>query len=141
MTFTEKNTLIFLVVSALGLGVYAALVFSRAQGVPLVEVAYAAPMLWTIGGAIVAGIVGQTVLSALEPKEAREKDQRDRDIDRFGILMGQSFIVIGGVVALLLTMAEAKYFWIANTLYLGFVLSALVGSSARLIAYRRGLPQ
>jgi len=36
--------------------------------------------------------------------------------------------------------AEGGYFWIANALYLGFTLSAVFGSVARVCAYRWGLP-
>jgi hypothetical protein len=32
-----------------------------------------------------------------------------------------------------------NYFWIANAIYLGFVLWAVVGSAIRLVSYRRGL--
>jgi NADPH:quinone reductase-like Zn-dependent oxidoreductase len=35
-------------------------------------------------------------------------------------------------------MAEFDHFWIANAVYLAFVLSALLGSTAKVIAYRRG---
>src|SRR5215475_6765321 len=38
-----------------------------------------------------------------------------------------------------LALAEVDYFWIANAIYLGFVLWAVVGSVIRLVAYRRGL--
>jgi hypothetical protein len=138
MGFEEKNTLIFLVVSALGAAIYTVILLARAQGIPLTEVAYAGPMLATIGGAIVAGIVGNIAVSMSTP---HEKDFRDKEIAHFGMLMGQSFMVIGGVAALLLSIAQVQHFWISNALYLGFVLSALVGASARLIAYRRGLPR
>ncbi|MFI5893533.1 hypothetical protein ACIA5D_25855 [Actinoplanes sp. NPDC051513] len=48
--------------------------------------------------------------------------------------------VLGGVTALILALAQTGYFWIANTIYLGFILSAAVGSLARVCAYRYGLP-
>jgi hypothetical protein len=72
------------------------------------------------------------------PKDRGKTDERDRGIHRFGEYIGQSFVVIGGVVALGLSMAEVDHFWIANAIYLGFVLSALLGSAAKLVAYRRG---
>ena len=37
-------------------------------------------------------------------------------------------------------MVEADWFWIANTLYLGFILSAMLGSATKLGLYRTGLP-
>jgi len=46
--------------------------------------------------------------------------------------------VIGGVGALLLAIFELGYFWIANLLYLYFALSAVLGSIAKIVGYRRG---
>jgi len=47
--------------------------------------------------------------------------------------------VLGGLAALVLALVEAPHFWIANAVYLAFVLSAVLGSLARLGAYHRGL--
>jgi len=41
-----------------------------------------------------------------------------------------------GVLAI--TMLEYPYFWIANALYLSFVIAALVSSVVKIVAYRRG---
>jgi hypothetical protein len=38
-----------------------------------------------------------------------------------------------------LAMAEFEYFWIANAIYLAFVVSALTASVVKIAAYRRGL--
>ncbi|GAA5021603.1 hypothetical protein GCM10025734_77010 [Kitasatospora paranensis] len=46
--------------------------------------------------------------------------------------------MLGGVAALVLSMAEVAPFWVANAVYLAFVLSALLGSAARIAAHRRG---
>ena len=40
-----------------------------------------------------------------------------------------------------MAMAEWDYFWIANVIYLCFVLSAILGSIAKIVAYRQGFPQ
>jgi hypothetical protein len=42
------------------------------------------------------------------------------------------------VVALVITMLEYDYFWIANTLYLSFAVAGLVAGMLKLHAYRRG---
>jgi hypothetical protein len=47
--------------------------------------------------------------------------------------------VAAAAAALVMAMAKADYFWIANVIYLGFVLWAVVGSVLKLVAYRRGL--
>lgn len=139
MTFEEKNTWIFAFVAFCSYGIYVAVILGRAPGIPLHQVAYVAPMLWAIGGGVVASIAGCIVVACLWPKECGKKDVRDREIGRLGDYVGQSFAVIGGVAALGLSMAEAAHFWISNVVYLGFVLSALLGSATKIVAYRRGL--
>ena len=47
--------------------------------------------------------------------------------------------VAGAAAAMLMAMAKWDYFWIANVIYLGFVLWAVGGSVLKLAAYRRGL--
>jgi hypothetical protein len=63
-----------------------------------------------------------TVIRTLSAKDAGIIDQRDKEIYRFGEYVGQSFLVIGGVAALVVAMAEVDHFWIANALYLAFPL-------------------
>ncbi len=50
-------------------------------------------------------------------------------------------MIIGAVAALLMAMARWDWFWIANVIYLGFVLSAVLGSATKIVAYHRGLPR
>lgn len=145
VSFEEKGVWILLTVAVGAYAVYLFLILGGSPEVPLTEREFAIPMLWTIGGAIVAGIV-LTILTGIitgiisRRGDVDKKDARDRQIEHFGERVGQSFVVIGGVGALLLAMVEAPYFWIANALYLGFVLSGILGGIAKLVAYRRGLP-
>jgi hypothetical protein len=122
-----------------GYVVYVLLVLGRADGRPWAEVPYAGPMLWTIGLGIVAGIVSGIWFGIASRNDGLQSDERDREIGRFGEHIGQSFVVIGGVSALGLAMVEAPHFWIANVLYLCFALSAVLGSVAKIFAYRRGM--
>jgi hypothetical protein len=118
--------------------VYLAIVLALAGSTPLTEVSYVAPLLWTVGSSIAASIALHAVMGISSPRDAGKKDQRDKEIYRFGEYIGQSFVVIGGVAALLMAMAELDHFWIANVIYLTFVLSAILGSVAKIVAYRRG---
>lgn len=117
---------------------YLAVILGRAGNTPLAEVPYVATLLWALGVSIAASIVLHMLVAMSGPKNAHKKDQRDREINRFGEHIGQSFVVIGGVAALGMSMAELDHFWIANTVYLAFVLSAILGSTAKIVAYRRG---
>jgi hypothetical protein len=138
MSFEEKSAWIMGVVAAGSYSVYLAIVLGLVGSMPVAEVPYVAPLLWTIGASIAVSIALHILLGIFSPKEAGKKDQRDREIYRFGEYIGQSFVVIGGVAALLLAMAEVDHFWIANVIYLTFVLSAILGSVAKIVAYQRG---
>jgi hypothetical protein len=138
MSFEEKSAWIMGVLAAATYAVYLAVVIGLAGTMPLAEVPYVAPLLWTVGASIGLSIVLHIVIRALSAKDAGMKDQRDKEIYRFGEYIGQSFLVAGAVSALLLAMAELDYFWIANVIYLAFVLSAILGSVAKVVAYRRG---
>jgi hypothetical protein len=132
----EKRAWILGVAAIVSYAVYLVVILGRAGERPLAEVPYVATLLWTVGASIVASIV-LSILAAVISKDGG-KDQRDREIGRFGEYVGHSFVVIGAVAALLLALARAPYFWIANAVYLAFTLSAILGSIARIFAYRRG---
>jgi hypothetical protein len=138
MSFDEKNAWAFLVISFVAYASYVMIVLGRAAGDALTTVDYIPVLIWTIGAAIVAGILSSIVIGITSPRGADKSDQRDREISRFGDHVGQSFVVIGAVAAMVLALFAADYFWIANVVYLCFVLSALLGSVAKLVAYRRG---
>lgn len=144
MSYEEKNTWVFAFIAPIGYLVYVALVLTGAGGRPLEEADYVPPMLGTILGAIVVGILGGIVTGivtgiASGGKDSGKSDQRDKQINRFGEYVGSAFLVMGALGALVLAWFEAPHFWIANVLYLAFVLQAILSSIAKLVAYRRGL--
>ncbi|HUR08465.1 MAG TPA: hypothetical protein VM347_38410 [Nonomuraea sp.] len=141
MTHEEKRAWIRLVVAVIVYAAYVVIIVSRANGRPLPEVPYAATLLWTVGAAIVASIVAEIGIAIVNPRASRATDERDREIGRLGEYTGQSFVVIGGVAAMVMAMAEWDRFWIANVVYLCFVLSAVLGGITKVIVYRRSLPQ
>lgn len=138
MSVEERNAWVMLVVAPVGYAVYLSWVLREAAGGALEGVEYRPAMLWTIGGAIVAAIVVNIVFGMFFAPGKTLKDQRDRDIYRLGEYTGQSFVVIGGLVGLILAMLRVDPFWIANAIYLCFVLSALLGSLAKIGLYRFG---
>ncbi|MGK5517787.1 hypothetical protein ACSNN9_00330 [Micromonospora sp. URMC 107] len=141
MTHEEKRAWIRLVAAVLGYSAYVALIASRADGRSLPDVPYASALLWTVGAAIVASIVAETGMAVVDPRASRAKDVRDREIGRLGDHVGQSFVVIGAVAAMSMAMADWDRFWIANVIYLCFVLSAIVGGITKVVVYRRSFPQ
>lgn len=143
MGYGERNTWATLIASVLGCFAYAAIIGSRLRSMPVAEVEWIAPMLWTAGAAIVASIIGSIGLGLVagvrDPEVGHVADVRDRDISRFGDRVGQTFLVLGMVGALALCAVPADMFWIANTLYAGLALGTIAGSIARVVAYRGGM--
>ena len=138
MASEERSAWIMGILAVATYVTYVVLILARADGAPLTEIPYADLMLWTIGLSIVASIVLHIIVAMFFPRDREKKDQRDKEIYRFGEYTGQSLLVVGSLGALLLALAEFDTFWIANALYLGFVLSAILGSIVKIVAYRRG---
>lgn len=143
MVYEERNKWSALIVTLITTIVYVIVVLKAANGGPLTAVEWWPIMAWTIGISIVATIVISVlwgiIAGIFDPDGVGTSDQRDRDISRMGDRVGQSFMVIGGLGVIVLSALEANTFWIANTMFLGFALSAIVGGIASVIAYRRGL--
>ena len=141
MSYEEKGVWVYLAVSITGYVVYLFLVLPRLlSGTPADEIDYVSAMLWTIGGAIVGAIVLRILVEIVVPSGNTRGDVRDKEINTLGERVGSAFLVIGALGALVLAMFEGGYFWIANVIYLGFVLSAILSSVTKVIVYRKGVP-
>jgi hypothetical protein len=139
MSYEEKGTWVYLVASAGAYGVYLVIILGRLASTPAAQVPYAWVLLWTTVASILAATVGRTLVETARPSDSRRADVRDKEIRRFGEYASRWFIVAGAAAAFFMALAKWDYFWIANVIYLGFVLWAVVGSAVRLVAYRRGL--
>jgi hypothetical protein len=157
MSFEEKFTWVSGVVSALVAGAYYTFVVGQLRAVPVAEIAYQRPLLIAIGALIVLTIVGAiltAIVTAIGTAVTAEitgegsaedsvgdigrSDERDADINRRGELVGYYVSSAGALGVLALAMLRYDPFWIANALYLSFVVGALVASVAKIVAYRRG---
>lgn len=136
MSTEEKGAWIAGVVAVGMLGVYVSSLLS--QGVPLHETEYAWPMVWAIIGSGIATIVLHILAAAFWPKDAGKKDARDKQIARFGNHIGNGFLIAGALAAMVMAILEWDTFWIANVIFLGFVLSAVLAAIVKLVAYRGG---
>jgi len=139
MSYEEKGVWVYLVTSAGGYAVYLAIIAGRLASTPAAAVSYVPVLLWTAGASIIASVIGRTLVETARPSDSRRGDVRDREISRFGEFASRWFVIAGAAAGLAMAMARWDYFWIANVIYLGFVLWAVAGSVVRLIAYRRGL--
>ena len=139
MSYEEKGTWVYLVTSAGGYLVYLVIMAGRLASIPVAEVPYVSVLLWTTGASVLASVIGRTLVETARPSDSRRGDVRDREISRFGEYAARWFVVAGAAAGLVMAMARWEYFWIANVIYLGFVLWAVAGSVMKLVAYRRGL--
>ena len=135
MGFLEKSNWVVLVVGVPTLLVYVALVVPQVLSMPIAEVTWVQPMIFTIVGFIVANILGNVAAAASNPGEPDKKDQRDTEIDHFGERVGNWLIIAGSCAALVLAMTSADHFWIANAIYFGGLAGALLSSVTKIAAY------
>ncbi len=149
MAYKEKVTWVTLVVGVLVPIGYLWVVLPELEATSAADVAYQQPLLVAAGVSIVALIVGNIALAAGTAIESRvtgsgsvdeidREDERDTAISRRSDVIGSYVASVGFMGALALTMLEADYFWIANAIYLSFVLGSVVSSTATIVSYRRG---
>ena len=152
MTVNERMVWASLVAVVVSSGVYAALMVSRLLRLPVAEISWAGPMLWTLGlsvaGSIALSIVFAIVAEAARGRragaagaagaEAVRSDVRDREIGRLGWRVSMMVISVGSGAALVLAMLDARTFWIGNLLFLFGAAGAVVEGITKLRLYRRG---
>lgn len=143
MGYGERNSWAALGVSILSIAVYATVILSQLAGRPVAEIDWFWPMLWTIVGGIAGTILVSILLGmvgARHPGDRPVEDVRDRDIAKTGSRVGQAFLVIGLLAGIGLSAVEADWFFIAQALYAGAALSALLDCTTRVVLYRVGMP-
>jgi hypothetical protein len=139
MSYEEKGVWSSLVTVAGAYAVYVAIILGRRHGGSVTEVPYAWVLLWTTVASVVASTMVRTLIETARPSDGRQADVRDKEIYRFGEYVSRWFIVGGAAAAFFMALVKVDYFWIANVIYLGFVLWAVAGSAVKLAGYRRGL--
>jgi drug/metabolite transporter (DMT)-like permease len=139
MAFGEKHWWIYAVIMVIVPGIYFVNLLEQISSTAVTEIEYQRPLLFAVGAAIVLAIVASIVLEIISPIKAAKRDVRDADISRLGEYVGGIVFAVGMVLPFALAMTEADHFWIANSMYLAGVLSALAGTAVKLVAYRRGL--
>jgi len=138
MSYEERGQWVYLAATTIAYGAYLVLMLSRAGTTPLPEIEYQPILLWTIGAAVGGSIIGRIAIEIVRPSESHQEDVRDREIGRLGEYVAGMILGIGMVGPFILTLVGADHFWIANAIYLVFVVQAVVGAVIKLVAYRRG---
>ncbi|MCH8877706.1 MAG: hypothetical protein IIA89_12925 [Chloroflexi bacterium] len=138
MSFEEKGRWAYMIVVLLVSAVYFTGVLGQVGVIPVSEIEYVRPMITAILATIVATIAAYIAVAISAPSEADKKDERDKNINRFGESIGYSVLGLLILLPLGLAMAEFEPFWIANAIYLAGALAATISSIVKIVAYRRG---
>jgi hypothetical protein len=138
MSFEEKKAWIYAALAIILPALYAGVVFGQVDTVPIDQIDIGTPLFVAIGTAIGLTIVGTILLSIFSGKSPDKLDERDRSIARRSDLVGYYVLSAGIVGALILVVAHQPYFWIGNAIYGAFIASAVVSSTVKIVAYRRG---
>ena len=138
MSFEEKGTWLYGVLLIAMPALYLATVLGQVAAVPVTEIEYQSALIAAIVGTIILSIIGMIVIGISSPREAGQAGQRDKDINRLGEYVGGIVLAVGMVVPFGLAMLEVPYFWIANAMFLTFVVAGLCGTIVKLVLYRRG---
>lgn len=116
---------------------------------PVDQIAYQRPLIIAVIAMIVGNIVGAIALAvggAIRAEVTGEgsandidrKDERDASIEARGDRVAFYVLAAAAVGVLALAMLERPYFWIANAAFAGLVVSGVVSTVVKLVAYRRG---
>lgn len=149
MTVRERMVWASLVAVVVSSGAYVVLMVSRLSSRPVTEISWVAPMLWTMGLAIVGSIVltiAFAIIAGIDrrggcpPATADEviSDVRDLEIGERGGRAATGVIGVGVGGALALSMLDAHPFWIGNLLFLFGTVGTVVETVTKIRLYRRG---
>lgn len=138
MSSEEKNTWVYLALAIILPAVYASSVLPQLQSTPVADIDYAGRLLTAIGAAIVISIVANIALTIFSGTKPQKLDERDRSIAARSDLVGYWVLSVGIIGVLFLVFARADQFWIGNAIYAAFIVSAVVSTIIKLVAYRRG---
>jgi len=139
VSFEEKSVWTYLVSMTGAYAVYLAIVVPRLAHTPAADVSYIPPLMLTTLAAAVIALLARSAMEVARPSDTGDPDVRDRDIARAAEQPSRWCLVAASAVAFFLAAEHVGDFWIANVVYLGLMLSLLVGSVVRLVAYHRGL--
>ena len=150
MPYEEKSIWVGLLATLLTAGGYVVVVLGQLGTTPAADLAYQRPLIIAVVASIVITVVGMIVVSVATAVGVAARggdpdapidvsDERDRSIGRRGELIELYVASVGIVAALVITMLEWDYVWIASLLYLSMAVGTAVGAIVKLVSYHRGL--
>jgi uncharacterized membrane protein len=138
MTFQEKGNWLYAALAVVVPALYFGTILPQLPTTPVGDIEYQQSLLGVVGVTVLLAIVGMILIGIAAPEDAAKADQRDQEIDRLGEYVGGIVLAVGMIVPFGLALGEFHQFWIANAMYLAFVVGTLCATIVKLVAYRRG---
>src|SRR5690554_2738582 len=138
MTFTQKTQVAYGFAALVTTGAYLVWLIIQLQQSAAPDVDYARALLWTLAASFLIHSLGRGMAYGARPKD-RITDQRDADVNRRGDAL--TFYVFSALAAvpLALGIAGLDAFWIVNSLFFAFAISAVFGVAVKLVFYGKGV--
>lgn len=138
MTFPQKSAVTTIAALLVAYGGYAAVLAAEVSDRDVREFAYKPMMVVATIVLAVIMAVGHGVLAARTPRDAGTLDERDRWFALRASRLGGLVLAVGVFGSLVLAMAEAASFYVANALLLSWVLAEVANRATLLVLYGRG---
>lgn len=137
MTLTERYQWAYGIAVLLTSGAYFVWLGVQLANEPAQSIEYVVPLLWTLLASFIVHTFGRG-FAAHASRQDPGTDERDRAVNQRADAL--SFFVFSALAAvpLILGLAGDDGFWITNTLFLAFSLTAVIGVGLRAWFYRTG---
>ncbi len=139
MTFEEKTQWAYGFATLVTTVAYFCWLGGQLADEPAAAIGYRSALLWALGASILINAVGAGIARASVPEGADRADVRDREVNRRGDALSFYIFSVLAAVPLVLGLFEAHAFWIVNSLFAAFALTAVAGVVIRAVLYRRGV--
>lgn len=137
MTFREKSAWLVAGTVTIAYVWYLATVIAQVDGGSVADIDYQ-PNAVVAAIAVVVLVAVSHIVVASGNTQSRRDHTGTTAIKRYARSTGGVVITAAAVLGMALAMVEADYFWIANVILAGLVVSELTAASSEILVYRRG---
>ena len=138
MTLTERYQWAYAFAVAVTSGAYFVWLGVQLTHTPAVDIAYVAPLLWTLLASFIVHSFGRGFAAGASRKDMRV-DDRDKDVARRADALSFLIFSVLAAVPMALGLAGASTFWMTNALFFAFSLTAIINVALKAAFYRKGV--
>lgn len=138
MRFPEKSAWMMAVTVVVGYGCYLAGVMGQLDGASVAGIDYQLTAVVAAVSVVALVAVSHLALAATGPTSSKGDFSGGAAIKRYARSTSGVVVSAAAVIAMVLAMVEADYFWIANVILAGLVAAELAAAGSEILIYRRG---